>query len=159
MSFKMASVTSYLSENEAKNLQNGEIHLLLNFLTLKWHILRTIWCIDVSNSSFFAFFTLFHLRLTFFRPEVPLSASKLKIQGLPDLHTIIDLYLIGSFLSNITVVRFVYHVIFQIKTHLLLLYKSKTFTNKSLSLNCYYLHNIGSHLQTEYKCVILPQHT
>ena len=27
MSCRIASVTSYLSENEAKNLQNGDIHL------------------------------------------------------------------------------------------------------------------------------------
>ena len=27
MSYKIASVTSYLSENEAENLQNGDVHL------------------------------------------------------------------------------------------------------------------------------------
>ena len=42
------------------------------FLTLKWNISRTIWCIEVGDGSFFfSFFMLFHLSLTFFRPEVP----------------------------------------------------------------------------------------
>ena len=30
MSCKIAPVTSYLSENEAKNLQNGDVHLAPN---------------------------------------------------------------------------------------------------------------------------------
>ena len=53
---------SYLSEKVAKNLQkkNDDIHLA-QFLTLKWDILRTSWCIEVSDSSFFAFFTVFLL--------------------------------------------------------------------------------------------------
>ena len=46
--------------------------ILPKFLPLKWNISRTIWRIEVGDGSFFfAFFTLFHLSLTFFRPEVP----------------------------------------------------------------------------------------
>ena len=65
-------MTSYLSENEAENLQNGDIHLgqipdfeigcLENDL-VHW---------EVSEGSFFAFFTLFHLSLTFFSTGVSL---------------------------------------------------------------------------------------
>ena len=50
--------------------------ILLKFLTLKWNISRTIGRIEVGDGSFFAFFTLFHLSLTFFRPEVPFNAVK-----------------------------------------------------------------------------------
>ena len=45
--------------------------ILFKFLTLKWNISRTVWRIEVGDGSFFAFFTFFHLSLTFFRPEVP----------------------------------------------------------------------------------------
>ena len=48
--------------------------ILPKFLTLKWNISRTIWRIEVGDDSFFAFFALFHLSLTFsFRPEVPFN--------------------------------------------------------------------------------------
>ena len=46
------------------------------FLTLKWNISRTIWRIEVGDGSFFAFFTSFHLSLTFFRPEVPFISQR-----------------------------------------------------------------------------------
>ena len=46
---------SYLSENEAKNLQNDDIRLL-KFLTLEWDISRKIWRIEVSDVSFFFIF-------------------------------------------------------------------------------------------------------
>ena len=65
---------SYLSENEAAETYRMAMSILFKFLTLKWDISRTIWCIEVSNGScffFLAFFTLFHLSLTFFRPEFP----------------------------------------------------------------------------------------
>ena len=52
------------------------ISILPKFLTLKWNISRTIWRIEVGNGSFFAFFTLFHLSLLFFRPEVPIYVSR-----------------------------------------------------------------------------------
>ena len=50
--------------------------ILLKFVTLGWDISRTIWCIEVSESSFFAFFTLFHFKL-FFDRSFPLIASSL----------------------------------------------------------------------------------
>ena len=55
---RIASATSSLSENEAKNLQIGDVHLG-KFLTLKWDILRTIWLIEVSEGFFFCIFALF----------------------------------------------------------------------------------------------------
>ena len=59
---RIASVTLYLNENEAENPQNGEVHLaqMADFAS------RTIWRIEVSDGSSFAFFMLFHLSLTFF---------------------------------------------------------------------------------------------
>ena len=65
MSCSIASVTSYLSENEAKNLQNGDVHIA-QIPDLKWNISRIIWRIEVGDGLFFAFFTLFDLSLTFF---------------------------------------------------------------------------------------------
>ena len=64
---------SYLSENEAESLQNFDIHL--KFLTLKSDISRTIWRIEVSYGSIFAFFKLFHLNLASFRSEFPFNTS------------------------------------------------------------------------------------
>ena len=43
-------MTSYLSENEAENLQNGDVHLAQN------PYFETIWCIEVSDGSFFGIF-------------------------------------------------------------------------------------------------------
>ena len=64
-------MTSCLSENEAKNLQNGDA-ILLKFLTLKWNISRTIWRIEVGDGSFFCIFHALSFELNFFfRPEVP----------------------------------------------------------------------------------------
>ena len=57
-------MTSYLSEDEAENLQNRDVHLA-QIADFRSDISRTIWCIEVSDG----FFTLFHLSLTFFRPE------------------------------------------------------------------------------------------
>ena len=51
MSCRIGSVTSHLSENEAKNLQNGDIHLP-QILALKRDISRTIWSIEVTEGSF-----------------------------------------------------------------------------------------------------------
>ena len=36
---------------------------------------RTVWVTDVSDGSFFAFFTLFHLSLTFFYQSFPLNIN------------------------------------------------------------------------------------
>ena len=41
-------MTSCLSENEAKNLQNGDVPLT-KLLALEWNISRTIWRIEVSD--------------------------------------------------------------------------------------------------------------
>ena len=56
----------YLSENEAKNLQNGDVHLAQipdSESREPFGALRSV------MAHCFAFFTLFHLSLTFFRPE------------------------------------------------------------------------------------------
>ena len=66
-------MTSYLIEMRLKTYKMA-MSILPKFLNLKWNILRTIWHIEVGDGSFFfAFFTLFHLSLTFFRPEVPFN--------------------------------------------------------------------------------------
>ena len=65
-------MTSYLSENEAKNLQNGDVHLA-QILTLKWDILRTIWRIEVRDGSFFfCFFHALSFEQLFFERSFPL---------------------------------------------------------------------------------------
>ena len=58
-------MTSSLSENEAENLQNGDVHLA-QIPDFEKDISRIIWHIEVSDGSFFVFFTLFRLSLTFF---------------------------------------------------------------------------------------------
>ena len=56
------------------------ISILPKFLTMKWNISRIIWRIEVGDRSFFfSIFTLFHLSLTFFRPEFPFKASYVKL--------------------------------------------------------------------------------
>ena len=53
-------MTSYLIENEAENLQNGDVHLaqIPNFEMEPFGALMSV------MARFFAFFTLFHLRST-----------------------------------------------------------------------------------------------
>ena len=68
-------MTSYLSENEGESLQNGDVHLS-QIPDFEWDISRTIWHIEVSDGSFFVFFTLFHLSLTFFDRSFPLSENE-----------------------------------------------------------------------------------
>ena len=46
------SVTSYLSENEAENLQNGDVHLV-KIPDFEMEYLETIWRIEVGDGSFF----------------------------------------------------------------------------------------------------------
>ena len=66
LSCRIASVTSYLSGNEAKIFKMAT-SILLKSLILKWDISRSIWRIEANDSSFFfSFFTLFHSSLTFF---------------------------------------------------------------------------------------------
>ena len=40
--------------------------ILPKFLTLKWNISRTIWCIEVGDGSFFSIFHALSLELDFF---------------------------------------------------------------------------------------------
>ena len=58
----IASATSYLSENEAKNLQNGDVYLA-QIPDFEMGYVENHLAIDVSDGSsfFFAFFKLFHL--------------------------------------------------------------------------------------------------
>ena len=65
MSCSIASVTSYLSGIEAKNLQNRDVHIA-QIPDFEMEYLENHLCIEVGDGSFFAFFTLFHLSLTFF---------------------------------------------------------------------------------------------
>ena len=80
-------MTSYLSENEAENLQNGDVHLV-QFLTLKWNISRTIWRIEVGDGSFFLFF-IFHAlsfeRNLFFDRRFPIMIKSQKYSMTPGL--------------------------------------------------------------------------
>ena len=64
-------MTSYLSENEAQTLQNGDVYLaqISNF---EMGISRTTWRIEVSEGFSFSFFALFHLSLTYFLSGVAL---------------------------------------------------------------------------------------
>ena len=66
-------MASYLSENEAENLQNGDVHLPkisdfeMQLSREPFGALRSV------MARFSAFFTLFYLSFTFFRPEFRLS--------------------------------------------------------------------------------------
>ena len=68
-------MTSYLIENEAENLQNGDVHLAqipdfdIGISREPFGALRSV------MARFFAFFTLFHLSLTFFDRRFPLKES------------------------------------------------------------------------------------
>ena len=70
-------MTSYLNKNETETYKMAT-SILLKFVTLKWNISRTIWCIEVSDSSFVFFFIFralaFELNL-FFRPEFPFNSK------------------------------------------------------------------------------------
>ena len=48
-------MTSYLSEKEAKNLQNGDFHLA-QIPDFEMGYLETIWSIEVIDGSFFCIF-------------------------------------------------------------------------------------------------------
>ena len=70
MSCRIASVTSCLSKNEAKNLQNGDIHLAqfpdfeMGYLENHLAYWSQLWLI------FFFIFHALSIELNFFRPEV-----------------------------------------------------------------------------------------
>ena len=63
---RIASVTSYLSESEAKNLQNDAVHLV-QVADFGWNGIspEPLGALRSVMAIFFAFFTLFHLSLSF----------------------------------------------------------------------------------------------
>ena len=68
-------MTSFSSENEARNLQNGDVHLA-QIPELKCDISRTIWRIEVSDGSLFRIFhALSFERNLFFDRTCPLKAK------------------------------------------------------------------------------------
>ena len=67
-------MTSYLIENEAENLQNGDVHLAQ--IPDLYNISRNIWRIEVGDGSFFCIFRALAFELNFFfRPEVPFKGA------------------------------------------------------------------------------------
>ena len=58
-------MTSYLIESEAENLQNGDIHLA-QIADFEMEYLEPFGALRSVMARFFAFFTLFHLSVTFF---------------------------------------------------------------------------------------------
>ena len=62
-------MTSYLSQNEAKNLQNSDVHIA-QIPDLEMEYLRTIWRMEVGDGSFFRIFHALACELNFSRPEV-----------------------------------------------------------------------------------------
>ena len=68
---------SYLSENETENPQNGDVHLsqIPDWDKISREPFGTLRSV-MDGSFFFSFFTLFHLSLTFFRPEFPFKIEK-----------------------------------------------------------------------------------
>ena len=76
MSCSIASVTSYLSENEAKNLQNGDVHIAQIPDFEMENISRTIGRIEVGDGSFFCIFHAPSFELNSFSDRrFPLSLS------------------------------------------------------------------------------------
>ena len=69
LSCSIVSATSYISENKATNLQNGDVHLF-KFLTLKWNISRTILRIETGDSSLFCIFHDLSFELNLFSTGV-----------------------------------------------------------------------------------------
>ena len=67
-------MTSYLSENEAKNLQNGDVHPAQISRPCNGISRDPFVALRSVMTCFFSFFTLFHLSITFFRPEVSFEA-------------------------------------------------------------------------------------
>ena len=86
LSCKITSVTSYLSENKAEDLRNGDDHLrtmATNHLATptKWR--QTIWRIEVSEGSFLC---IFHAR-----GEEPLVESSSLLDHLQHLLVILSI--------------------------------------------------------------------
>ena len=66
MSCSIASVTSYSSENEAKNLQNGNVHIAQIPDFEMEYLENHIWYIEVGDGSFFFIFHAISFELNFF---------------------------------------------------------------------------------------------
>ena len=66
-------MTSYLSENEAKKLQNGDVYLA-QIADFGMGYLKTIWRIEVSDGLFFALSCSF-IELNFLGRSFPLTFS------------------------------------------------------------------------------------
>ena len=62
LSCSIASVTSYLSENEAENLQNGHVHLA----QIPDFKMEYLWRIEVGDGSLFSIFHALSFGLDFF---------------------------------------------------------------------------------------------
>ena len=58
-------MTSYLSENEAKNLQNGDVHIA-QIPDFEMEYLENIGRIEVGDGSFFCIFHALSFELNFF---------------------------------------------------------------------------------------------
>ena len=74
-------MTSYLSENGAENLQNGDVHLA-QIPEFGRNISRTIWRVEVSESSLFCIFHALSFELNFFRPEFPFKLVCIHNKGI-----------------------------------------------------------------------------
>ena len=69
-------MTSYLCENEAEKLQNGDFHLA-QIPDFRLRYLENIWRIEVSEGSFFFIFLALSSELNlFFEWSCPLSQSR-----------------------------------------------------------------------------------
>ena len=78
--------------------------MLLEFLTLKWDISRTIWRIEVSDGSFFCIFhaLLFELNF-FFNWNFPLTLHELQLTSLEKNYSLVtnwDYYLLDVILGG-----------------------------------------------------------
>ena len=66
-------MASYLIGNEAKSLQNGDVHLS-QIPDFEMGYLENHWYIEVSDGSFFCIFHALSFEPNFFRPEFPFNA-------------------------------------------------------------------------------------
>ena len=74
MSCRIVSVTSYLSKNEAKNLQNGDVNLA-QIPYFEMGYLENHLRIEVSDGSFFLHFHALSFELNFFDRSIPLRSG------------------------------------------------------------------------------------
>ena len=70
-------MTSYLSENEAENLQNDDVHLAqIAYFGLEYLELEPFGALRSVMPRFFAFFHTISFELNFFRLEFPFNPHK-----------------------------------------------------------------------------------